>query len=53
MGTLGLCPLGLRCTAPLVRFARRGAHKQSRVGHARLPRIGGRALLPAEMRLLA
>jgi hypothetical protein len=30
MGTLGLCPLGLRCTAPLVRSARRGAHKQSR-----------------------
>jgi len=24
MGTLGLCPLGLRGTAPLVRFARGG-----------------------------
>jgi hypothetical protein len=29
MGTPGLCPLGRRCIAPLVRSACRGAHKQS------------------------
>ena len=41
MGTPGLCPIGLRCAAPVVRFARRGAHKQSRTRDARLPRKGG------------
>ena len=44
MGPLGLCPLGLRCTAPLVRCARRGAHKQSRARDARLPREGGESV---------
>ena len=40
MGTLGLCPLGLRCTALLARSARRGAHKQSRARDAKFPRKG-------------
>ena len=42
MGTLGLCPVGPRCTAPLVRSARPGAHKQSPAGNARLPRFAGK-----------
>ncbi len=41
MGTRGLRPLGSRCTAPLVRSARRGTHKQSRARGARLPREAG------------
>jgi Bacteriocin-protection, YdeI or OmpD-Associated len=43
MGTLGLCPLGLRCTALLVRCVRGGAHNQRRaLRDARLPRKPGR-----------